>query len=61
MEPMTPETQAPQPTRSGGSRLRAGIVAAGAAFGLTLAGLGIAAAQTDGSTPDPTVEPAPQP
>ena len=42
----TNETTGPaEPVRR--SRLNSGIVAAGAAFGLTLAGLGVAAAQTD--------------
>ena len=40
------------------TRGNAGIVAVGAALGLTLAGLGIAAAQTDGSTTT-TIAPAP--
>lgn len=48
-----------------GRRFRSGIVAAGAAFGLTLAGLGVAAGQTDGPStqpdPGPAVAPAPGP
>ena len=46
-----------------GRSFRAGLVAAGAALGLTLAGLGVAAAQTDGNTPAPAPNapnPAPQ-
>ncbi|HEX7165825.1 MAG TPA: hypothetical protein VF230_02480 [Acidimicrobiales bacterium] len=42
------------------SRLRAGLVAAGAAMGLTLAGLGVSAAQTD-DAPTPTDPPASAP
>ncbi|HET9441923.1 MAG TPA: hypothetical protein VFO65_01300 [Acidimicrobiales bacterium] len=51
------------PPGAGGRRWRAGIVAAGAAFGLTLAGLGVAVAQTDGTTTAPPVsgaDPAPE-
>ena len=50
--------------RGWGRGWRGGLVAAGAAFGMTLAGLGIADAQTDGTTtapPDPSVEQAPAP
>lgn len=41
-------------------RLRSGLVAAGAAAGLTLAGLGVAAGQTDTTTP-PTAPAVPAP
>src|SRR5688500_13394397 len=40
------------------NRLTSGIVAGGAAFAMVLAGLGIASAQTEGSTPTPTDPPA---
>lgn len=45
--------QTPSPGRPRGRSFRAGLVAGGAALGLTLAGLGVAAAQTDGSMPAP--------
>ena len=45
----TPETGEDRSPRRG-REARSGLVAAGAAFGMTLAGLGIAAAQTDTST-----------
>ena len=45
----TPETGEDRSSRRG-RQARSGLVAAGAAFGMTLAGLGIAAAQTDTST-----------
>jgi predicted DNA-binding protein (UPF0251 family) len=51
MNPDLAPTPPPPPRRS---RLTSGIVACGAAFGMTLAGLGIAAAQTDDS---PTTTP----
>lgn len=49
-----------------GRRFRSGLVAAGAAAGLTLAGLGVAAGQTDGTTTEPPTSapaaaPAPAP
>jgi hypothetical protein len=47
-----------------GRRLRAWLVASGVAAGATLAGIGVAAAQTDGSTTTPpaaTTAPAPGP
>lgn len=51
----TTDTTSPQgdggtSTTRSGSRLRSGLIAGGAALGMTLAGLGVAAAQTDGST-----------
>ncbi len=43
--------------RGRGKRLRSGLVAAGAAFGMTLAGFGLAAAQTETPTTEaPTTE-----
>lgn len=43
--------------RSRGKRLRSGVVAAGAAFGMTLAGFGLAAAQTETPTTEvPTAQ-----
>ncbi len=43
--------------RGPGKRLRSGLVAAGAAFGMTLAGFGLAAAQTETPTTEaPTTE-----
>ena len=57
MEP-TPATEAPEALEAGtkasflqGRRLPSAIIASGAAFAMTLAGLGIANAQTDDSTP----------
>jgi len=48
-------------TTTSGSRLRATLVAAGAAVGLSLAGLGIAAAQTEPTEPtNPPAEQAPE-
>lgn len=44
-----------------GRNFRMGLVAAGAAVGMTLAGLGISAAQTDGSTSTTAEESAPAP
>ena len=63
----TPETDDHRSPHRG-RQLRSGLVAAGAAVGMTLAGLGIAAAQTDSSTttapptaaPD-AAQPAPAP
>ena len=46
----TPESQEPAPGRDRGRGLRSGLLAAGAAFGMTLAGLGIAGAQIDDAT-----------
>lgn len=44
-----------------GSRLRAGIVAVGAALGLSLAGLGVSAAQTEPTPTEPPADEAPAP
>lgn len=53
----TPEPEARSPFRP--NRLTSGIVAGGAALAMVLAGLGIASAQTDGSTTtDPPAAPA---
>lgn len=52
----TPEGAAPRSRDDRGRRLRAGLVAAGAAVGLTLAGLGVSAAQTDGQGTTPPAE-----
>lgn len=51
--------QASVSERRGGRSFRAGMVAAGAALGLILAGLGVAAAQTDGTTAAPAAPNAP--
>lgn len=48
-----PEIRDADPGRGRGRGLRSGLLAAGAAFGMTLAGLGIASAQTDGTTTVP--------
>lgn len=48
-----PEIRDADPGRGRGRGLRSGLLAAGAAFGMTLAGLGIASAQTDGTTTIP--------
>lgn len=48
-----PEIRDTDPGRDRGRGLRSGLLAAGAAFGMTLAGLGIASAQTDGTTTVP--------
>lgn len=48
---------APPVTRDRGRSFRSGVLAAGAAVGMTLAGLGVANAQTDNTTPTtPTTE-----
>src|SRR5947208_488368 len=50
-------------TADHGRRLRNGLIAGGAALGMTLAGLGVAAAQTDSSTtskPPATADPGPR-
>ncbi|HET7489258.1 MAG TPA: hypothetical protein VFJ85_15105 [Acidimicrobiales bacterium] len=47
------EQQAPEGKDTRSRRIRSGLVAAGAAAGLTLAGLGVAAGQTDGTTSIP--------
>lgn len=47
---LTMETTDNAPRRDWGRSVRSGVVAAGAALGMTLAGLGIAAAQTDDTT-----------
>ena len=53
-----PETEEQTSGRGTGRGLRSGLLAAGAALGMTLAGLGIAAAQVGGSTTPPsTTEP----
>lgn len=46
------------PQRDRGRTFRSGMLAAGAALGMTLAGLGVAGAQTGG--PPPTTAPAPE-
>ena len=51
-------TQEDDMEHSNGRRWRAGLVAAGAAMGLTLAGLGIADAQTDSGDESTTTAPA---
>ena len=59
--PAAPLPEEPQPSKARrfhGKRLPSAIVAGGAAFAMTLAGLGIANAQTDDATP-PTTESAP--
>ncbi len=48
-----PETGEEPSGRETGRALRSGLLAAGAALGMTLAGLGIAAAQVGGSTTSP--------
>lgn len=48
-----PDSRDTDPGRDRGRGLRSGLLAAGAAFGMTLAGLGIASAQTDGTTTTP--------
>ena len=59
MEPTPADsTEAPTTKRFQGKRLPSAIIASGAAFAMTLAGLGIANAQTDDATP-PTTETAP--
>ena len=61
-----PTTSGPAPPAVGspgpapGGRFRRNVLAVGAAVGLTLGGLGVAAAQTQGST-DPTAAPAAAP
>lgn len=53
-----PETEEQDSGRGTGRGLRSGLLAAGAALGMTLAGLGIAAAQVgDSTTPPSTTEP----
>lgn len=47
--PTTPATTSLRPTRLG-----SGLLAGGATFAMVMAGLGIAAAQTDDSSPDPS-------
>ena len=56
-EPAEPEPE-PKPGFLKGRRLQSGILAGGAAFAMTLAGLGIANAQTDDSTSTTTAPPA---
>ena len=59
MEPTPAVDEAPKKTSFlQGKRLPSAIVAGGAAFAMTLAGLGIANAQTDGSTPSTAPAPA---
>jgi len=54
-EPLSGST--PPVTRDRGRGFRSGVLAAGAAVGMTLAGLGVANAQTDNTTPTtPTTE-----
>ena len=52
------ETPLPGPADDRGRRFRRTLVAAGAAVGMTLAGLGIATAQTDQNEPPGTTAPA---
>ncbi|MGH9190682.1 MAG: hypothetical protein ACRD0Q_11760 [Acidimicrobiales bacterium] len=49
-DPTSPQGDGATSTPRPGSRLRSGLIAGGAALGMTLAGLGVAAAQTDGPT-----------
>lgn len=57
----TPDSETPSP-RAPGRRFRSNLVAAGAALGMTLAGLGFAAAQTETPPAEtPTTEQAPSP
>ncbi len=56
-----PSTSGPEPGPDGGRRFRRNVVAVGAAIGLTLGGLGVAAAQTDSSTSTTAAPAAPAP